>query len=241
MEAPIRELVNSVSNRLKGSKSGGDTSLPNTMERPILVRGVSQQVLDNYDLMRERLKTVESWYNIRNDFQVMNFTKVEKDALDHVVELFESEDAKKKIRPQIELIKKTRAGGDGVVYKGCSDPGGQVFYKYMFIVRVGYNDTVDFHLASIEKRASLDYVRALGSVVDSLLDFTLKLSTGAIIVDVVSDWFAVWASAFRGKSASELKLKCELSELLTEFDMVNRLIDGNFATIKEDKKLYLLQ
>lgn len=63
-----------------------------------LVRGISTVILQHYEKFQTALDRMEQYHSFSNDFQVMSFSKVRKEALDNIIDMFEDEDAKKLIR-----------------------------------------------------------------------------------------------------------------------------------------------
>jgi hypothetical protein len=51
------------------------------------------------------LDKMEKYHHFSNDFQVVSFTMTNKEALDNIIDMFEDEDTKKRIRSHISILK----------------------------------------------------------------------------------------------------------------------------------------
>ncbi|CAF0833302.1 unnamed protein product [Adineta ricciae] len=204
----------------------------------ILVKGISAVILEHYDQFQMALDRMEKYHSFSNDFQVMSFSKVDKMALDNIVDMFEDEDAKKLIQSQINILKMQKKGGEANVFRGSSKPASKRFYKYMFIARVNYDDSVDFNLCSMEKQGNWDVTKTLFEFYSEVGESLFSFLTGAAIVGGVADFIQTWVAAL-GLGIKKIQA-LEHGEFITEFDMTKRLIDGNYCEFdKEKKQLFL--
>lgn len=225
-----------------------------------LVKGVSSTILKNYDQFQSALHRMEKYHQISNDFQVsilitlsntkkwifnmsfqvMAFTKVAKEALDNVVDMFEDDDAKKQIRAQISVLKAQQCGGEASVFRGSSRPGSHRFYKYMFMAKVNHDGTVNFNLCSLEKQANLSVMKSLMQACQHAGDAFVSLISGAFLGELVKDGLMAWSRVF-GFGKNKLQ-ELTLVEFITEFDMTRRLIDGKYCELDENtKELFLIE
>ncbi|UJR22019.1 hypothetical protein I4U23_025086 [Adineta vaga] len=204
-----------------------------------LVKGISTTVLQHYDQFQMALDRMEKYHSFSNDFQVMSFSKVDKVALDNIIDMFEDEDAKKLISSQINILKMQKKGGEANVFRGSSKPGSKRFYKYMFIARVNYDDTVDFNLCSMEKQGNWDVTKTLFEIYGEFGDTLFRFLTGTAVVDAAKEFAVAWAQAL-GLASHRLQA-LEQGEFITEFDMTKRLIDGNYCEFDKEKKQVFLK
>ena len=173
-------------------------------------------------------------------FQVMAFTKVDKEALDNVVDMFEDDDAKKQIHAQINILKAQQRGGEASVFRGSSRPGSNRFYKYMFIAKVNYDGTVNFNLCSLEKQANLDVMKSLVEACGYAGSTFVSIVSGAFLGELAKGVIMAWAkvTGFGGNKVQQLSM----AEFITEFDMTQRLIDGKYCELdKTTNQLYLIE
>lgn len=129
-------------------------------------------------------------------------------------------------------------GGEANVFRGSSKPSAKRFYKYMFIARVNYDDSVDFNLCSLEKQGNWDAMKTFLGVFEGMSDQIFGLLTGAVLVEGAKDILFSWAQALNltAKQLSAL----EQGEFITEFDMTKRLIEGNYCELdKNTNQLFL--